>query len=548
MLAVPPVNSSPHETFSDYGSEPDEELVNELYATIPSTAHDAPQPLIVTDLEDYEDPRGVRLPKILGSEQWVSSLSQRSTSNYPQLQQPAAARDNIVIEAAEGSEEEKRLRDFKEASLPENEVDRNVPDTRSPLERFRQRPRKPLSVTDLVSPAWCELQYFYTLSKHGKKRRTPAMRQGSKIHQKLEDEVHVTVPVDVTTKEDSWGLRIWNIIQGLRSLRDTGVTRELEIWGLVDGEIVNGVIDELTYTCPNPTAETDMEGKQPEEPGNKLLPGQKTITDFLLSASGGQGKTMSDLQAQPEPAAPKRNSTEQRIYVIDTKTRGLKSLPTGSSLRPTHLQLHIYHHLLTQLGLGNLPLASIATRHNLDVTRPFTEAFIAQIGNLNEEFSDAVSSQQPAEDSTSQQPPISSQDSLDTLLAHNTLSALWSLMVSEFQQTLFTSSTSPFTSHISPLLTARYVSAADGSLIGNKSFAYEQQVLDWYLADEMQWWRGERKARGVEIHDTWKCRSCEFRDDCEWLQEKDQENVENVQRKRGRRKAVETPEQDAAKV
>ena len=125
-------------------------------------------------------------------------------------------------------------------------------DKRSPLERFRRPPKKTLSVTDLISPAWCELQYLYTLSKHGKKKRTPAMKQGTAVHKALEDEVHTTVQVSTTKREDSWGLRIWNIIQGLRTLRDTGRTREFEVWGTVGGELVNGVIDELSYTCPDP--------------------------------------------------------------------------------------------------------------------------------------------------------------------------------------------------------------------------------------------------------------------------------------------------------
>ena len=46
------------------------------------------------------------------------------------------------------------------------------PDLRSPLQRYRSAPRKALSVTDLVSPAWCELQYSMTLALHGRKPRT----------------------------------------------------------------------------------------------------------------------------------------------------------------------------------------------------------------------------------------------------------------------------------------------------------------------------------------------------------------------------------------
>src|SRR6187402_1522359 len=141
--------------------------------------------------------------------------------------------------------------------------DSNAPDMRSPLERFRTPPKKAFSVTDLVSPAWCELQYWYTLTKHGRKRRTPAMKEGTRVHRVLEEQVHTMVKIDITTREDAWGLRIWNVIQGLRTLRDTGQTRELEIWGTVDGLVVNGVIDELSYICPDTELEESLE-KVPE--------------------------------------------------------------------------------------------------------------------------------------------------------------------------------------------------------------------------------------------------------------------------------------------
>lgn len=400
-----------------------------------------------------------------------------------------------------------------------------------------------MTVTDLVSPSWCELQYFYSLANHGKKRRTPAMRQGSKVHKELEDEVHVTVAVDVQTKEDAWGLRFWNAIQGLQTLRDTGVTRELEIWGIIDGELVNGVIDELTYFCPDPTAAAqektvgELAEQKPSLPG-----GQKTLTDFLLSSNGGQGKTFADLQAQSTARPPPRNADttdRKRIYLVDTKTRGFNSLPAGSSLRPTHLQLHLYHHMLTQLTLGNLPLSSIIARNSLDSNRPFSDPFIAQIGNLNEHVSSQLSSvDQEGEEADPRSLPLpaSSQhqqeDSLDILTRHNTLSTLWSLLLTSFRTTFLAAVITPqfpsSPSHspsspllLSPLLTARYVSSSTGQLIGNKTFMYDQSVLDGYLEEAMRWWRGERDAKGVEVQDAWKCRVCEWREGCEWVGERD---------------------------
>lgn len=110
-------------------------------------------------------------------------------------------------------------------------------DTRSPLERFRTPPKKGLSVTDLVSPAWCELQYWYSLTKYGRIKRTPTMKQGSKIHKQKEQEVHTEIPVEVVTREDKLGLRMWNVIQGLRMLRTDGLTRELEVFGVIDDQV-----------------------------------------------------------------------------------------------------------------------------------------------------------------------------------------------------------------------------------------------------------------------------------------------------------------------
>jgi exonuclease V len=37
----------------------------------------------------------------------------------------------------------------------------------------------------------------------------------------------------------------------------------------------------------------------------------------------------------------------------------------------------------------------------------------------------------------------------------------------------------------------------------------------------MNWWKGERTPRGVEVMEAWKCRICEFADECEWRQERE---------------------------
>ncbi|KAF7509952.1 hypothetical protein GJ744_007266 [Endocarpon pusillum] len=543
---------------SDYGdfTVEEQEIINGLLANIIPEYPTTDEPLELTDIEDYEEPRGVHLPKTLGKELWTPPwMHQRPQAEVaPHITVEDQASRNTGSTTTVDSAAQKRKAERERSASVERQSDASKPDTRSPIERFRTKPKKALSVTDLVSPAWCELQYFYTLSKHGKKRATPAMRQGTKVHKKLEDEVHTTVPVEITTKEDSWGLRIWNIIQGLRTLQETGKTRELEVWGVVDGEIVNGVIDELSYACPDPAfAEQEAQRLAKGREAKDVLPeNQTSMDDYLLSSSGGNGKTFSQLGTgiensiePPSISQPvnkrlqDRRLEDKKIYITDMKTRSVKSLPSALAARPTEIQLQLYHSMLNSLAQDKVPLSTFAQRYNFDPAVQFSDSFIAQVGSLNEQFFDAISSQ-PQSDNTAtgaSDIPASSQDSIDILLKHNTIQSLWRFMVSQFQETLLlspipSSSSLPSPPHsetdlptrLSPLLTASYIHSSTHTHLGNKSFTYSPSDLSTYISDEMAWWRGERKARGVEIQEVnAKCTRCEFLAECEWIRDKERE-------------------------
>lgn len=74
---------------SDYGdfTVDEQEIIHELLARI-APGNTAPEePLELTDIEDYEEPKGVRLPKTLGKEQWVP----------PWMQQQPEAQDKTQI-------------------------------------------------------------------------------------------------------------------------------------------------------------------------------------------------------------------------------------------------------------------------------------------------------------------------------------------------------------------------------------------------------------------------------------------------------------------
>jgi exonuclease V len=204
------------------------------------------------------------------------------------------------------------------------------------------------------------------------------MRQGSRVHKGLEEQVHVNVKVDVKTKEDGWGLRIWNVIQGLRTLRHTGLTRELEIWGTVDGLVVNGIIDELSFICPDKDLEESLEKPAKDEPP----PDQPTIAEFFKATGGSSLKTIGN----------KRRAQTNKVFLCDVKTRSVRSLPTDIAFRPTRMQLMLYHNLLSALATNSVDFSILTDRYKLGPSKVFSDSFIAEVGSLiDETFYDAPS-------------------------------------------------------------------------------------------------------------------------------------------------------------
>ncbi|KAF7517365.1 hypothetical protein PCG10_001282 [Penicillium crustosum] len=526
---------------------------------------------LVADIEDGIEPARVRSPKVLGREgprspwrqsqprpgqavRWGAGASSAGKSS------PRAGNSNRYSpfvensNSTEGRVKERERNAARALEWTQQDPEAAALDTRSPVERFRQAPNKAFSVTDLVSPAWCELQYWFTLTKHGgQKKRTAAMKKGSSMHKSLEDEIYTTVPVEITTKEDAWGLRIWNVIQGLRMLRDYGVTREMEVWGVIDGEFVNGIIDQLSYECPDPELEATAAGYYADIVASRAaLPEyQMSLSDFLLSSSQGGmklsdfGQTEAEQTGHVEQELPAAVYDLRRIYLTDVKTKGNRSLPNVKStgFRPTLLQLQLYYHMLNRMITSDdVTIDLLAARYDFDAEKPFTNAFVSEVGGLNDQYFDALSSQ---ESEHNEGPSIDSQDSTRILLTHNNLSRLWGLMIQQLRLTFLPENSpdtpsvapsipsvsqpellEPYSTLLSPVLTARYLSSAANEdikrqLIGTRSFLFDPTSLTSHLNDQMTWWRGERDPRGVEIMDAWKCRICEFRDECSWREERE---------------------------
>ncbi|TKA74074.1 hypothetical protein B0A55_05232 [Friedmanniomyces simplex] len=562
---------------SDYGSDLDEATVNALF--FPPPEDDVEKPVILDDHGDSRQP--------------LARLAR--TRRKPPPQAITATSDATGAPPIEIEYDESNRRTFSPPPVEKPTPEQQQPaaavappdenDTRSPLLRFRTRPKKPLSVTDLVSPAWCELQYFFSLSRYGRVRRTPAMKQGSSVHKVLEEQVHTEVPVEVVTKEDRFGLRVWNVVQGLRTLRREGMTRELEVWGVLggedgedggDGEVVNGIIDQITTVCPDEEAEARIaeEAEGAAATPNGISDGKKTKTKPLPPDQRTLGQYFggSTLESQQGGTLESRHGSawlgtlhqetdfppHRKLYIVDVKTRQSNSLPAhGSQTRPTHYQLMLYHRLFSKLAANEVPAERVFKRYGLDHHAPFSDSFLAQMGTLGVGFEEEVAGDQGwrGDEMDMEAPNAQRGDDLEVLLAHNTLEKLWAFMIQEFARTVPLSPAPPPpppptsssivtpapSSPISPLLTAEFRASSSGNLIGRRHFPFSASTLDTYVADELAWWRGQRAARGVEVEEAFKCGYCEFAEGCEWRAGKVEEGVRKAKLRReegkGRRKS-----------
>jgi exonuclease V len=357
------------------------------------------------------------------------------------------------------------------------------------------------------------------LTIHGRKKATKAMKAGTVVHQKLEDQVFTTVVVSTATREDAWGLKIWNTIQGLRTLESIGYTRELQVWGTIGGQLVNGIIDEVSFTCPD--TELEAETEQMEKSSKYEPPAdQMTISDFFKASDG---KSIADATRS------KRRALSHKAYICDVKTRSISMLPKGAAFRPTKMQLMLYHHLLSNLATNQVDISLLLDRFKLDGNLPFSDAFVAQISSLND--GDVFNSASEGGSVSS------SQDSMTVLLENNSLSALWALMISHFQRVL------PYgKDSIGKILKAEYRTRDTGDVLGSTTFPMDETLLGLYLDREMQWWKGQREAVGVVIEEAYKCKSCEYAEICEWRLARVDEATETSRRRKRELKSIKKSE------
>ncbi|KAJ4002253.1 exonuclease V [Lentinula boryana] len=280
----------------------------------------------------------------------------------------------------------------------------------SPLQQFRRN--RIFSVTDLVSPAWCEVQFDYGLrqQRHRKLQYRPASfvteqgkeiivdqgvaaksdatkKTGSIVHRELEQEIRPEeIKVEIETEEERWALRIINMIDCVDSLLLLGCAREMPVFGLVEGNAVVGVIDEITYSPVSPSSYDKKRGfhsssstpQKPKRTRRSPSPSQARITSFMSPAKAPVSETF--FTSDPPPSSSSHLKTSSTLHLIDTKTRRTNSLPRDEDALSSRLQLMLYHRMLTNLmsTSGSFDFSSFWQQLGLNDTALFSRKFLAQ--------------------------------------------------------------------------------------------------------------------------------------------------------------------------
>lgn len=347
------MSDSDYGDFAEFTAEDFEEIDAAILAALGSQSPTRPATPTSTDTSKY----------------WDSSFSFGDLAGLP-------GGPDILIELEGRTADVHGL--LKDPVAVESDSESSGPDPEpgSPYNRFRRK--NVLSVSDLVGPAWCEVQFDYGLrqrrsfklesrpttfvSAHGReikvnpdvaRKNDKVLKAGQSVHKVLEREVKpAEVEIYITTEEERWALRLVNMLAAVGSLMTVGFAREIPVFGIVNNQIIVGIIDELRRELKPQTPPPSVRKASPyRKPalGKRLKRTQEVDESHAKITSFFKG---SDRARTPSPKRPPPSLVPLPRYILhlsDSKTRRTMTLPSEDDALPSRLQLMLYHRLLSKL-------------------------------------------------------------------------------------------------------------------------------------------------------------------------------------------------------
>ncbi|KAF6758959.1 exonuclease V [Ephemerocybe angulata] len=268
-----------------------------------------------------------------------------------------------------------------------------------------------LSVSNVVSPRWCEQRFVYGFLRRRSESPTSFFSgkgKRIKVDMKIAEEnaaqrkrgmdVHLYLEREISEKkysirprfwEERWALRILGIFAALRSLIDNCLTREMPVFGFINDVLIVGIIDEVAkvelpvvfIAAQTPSAsEQDIEDHpSPQKTNSRTKVGAKCdLGWFLKGTPDTQGSKNIELNAQ------------YTLHIAEIKTRATETTPADSDSVGSCDQLMLYRGLLNNLLFSpeRFDFPGLWARIKVDSTAPFSTEFLKQAGILahNEGF------------------------------------------------------------------------------------------------------------------------------------------------------------------
>ncbi|GAV98768.1 hypothetical protein LENED_000170 [Lentinula edodes] len=370
-----------------------------------------------------------------------------------------------------------------------------------------------------VSPSWCEVQFDYGLRqlRHRKLKDRPASfvteqgkeivvdkgvaaksdatkKKGVSVHKRLEREIRPEeIKVQVTTEEERWGLRIINMIDCIDSLLLLGCARETPVFGLIEGNIVVGIIDEITFSQASPSS-----------------PNHDKKRGFQSSPSTPQKpkRTLSRLNGA------KIDSTLQLVYRLQpNRQRSFRKSQKGSF---TSSREEIEIAKAIEASMRDFQLKSKDEQQ------------------LAQALAHSVTDPEVGSSVTEQEKNLVDDPELLWALEQSLLTRLNDNGLDSTAQSQDIQRPSPINNATQHQSFGNHHS----DIIGTKEFEFDAKCLDEYLEDILKWWNGDRKPRGVSLEQSGRCFSCEYRFGCEWREKKAREVEEGLKLRRQQKDVI----------
>ncbi|MCL5114924.1 MAG: exonuclease V [Candidatus Marsarchaeota archaeon] len=111
------------------------------------------------------------------------------------------------------------------------------------MDALKRLKKASIRASDIASQYWCEkqmeLNYLYG------QKITAEIRKGRQIHGALESETNIPIILMPKSYADSFYKGLFTSLMALKALKEKGKTREVQVYGSIDGFKIVGKIDQL---------------------------------------------------------------------------------------------------------------------------------------------------------------------------------------------------------------------------------------------------------------------------------------------------------------